>query len=124
MKTYLFQVTRVSKKIPAKYKGQLAYFFDDHHDNPLRFPKGMIDVSADDTAKQLAVVYDPSMISLKRIQTHLASTGLTTKPLSEKKRTAGETVLTIVLYPLLLIIGAIVWAVYHTHRLVSGKKRT
>ncbi len=122
MKTHLFRINRVSKKIPAKYNGQLAYFFDDL-DNPLDLPKGLMHVAAHDPTRQVEVDFDPKIISLKKIQAYLTSIGLSAEPLSEKKRTAGETVLTIVLYPFLLIIGAIIWTVYHTHRLVSGNKR-
>lgn len=121
-KEYLFRVRGVRASIRTHYRGSLGWFFDDGYDNPLSFPLGILDITADDRTKEILVVFDPKKIGLKKIQSYLSDLGIKATPLRERVPSLTEQIMKIVLYPFVFLFvhfGVLCWKGY---KIIKGRK--
>ncbi len=122
IRNYLFQVQQTNSVIRSRYGNNLGWFFDDHPNNPLLFPEGMIHVIADDKTNELEIAFLPQKISLTEITNYLQTIGIHAQPLKEYQPPTSHRLARGFMYPFLFVIGNIVLLFFWISKLLKKIK--
>ncbi len=115
VKEYLFSVITLSDTIRSRYNSNLAWFFDDSHNNPLLYPPGVTSITSD-SRNTITVTFVPAAISVDAIISYLSTIGVEALPLKEYRPTPWEKIVGIALYPVMFVVGRITFALLNKRK--------